>query len=144
MRYTIRHTFDTDADTFWDKIFFDPEYNEALFLKHLGFTSYTLLALDRQADGSVTRRVECTPKVEIPAAVKKVIGDTASYVETGRFDPKTKRFSVEVQPRVAADRIKTRVAMWVEPRGDKKVERVVEVDSTVKVFGVGGMIEKLI
>jgi hypothetical protein len=34
--------------------------------------------------------------------------------------------------------------MWVEPRGDKKVERVVEVDSTVKVFGVGGMIEKLI
>ena len=144
MRYTIRHTFNTDADTFWGKIFFDPDYNETLFLKHLGFTSYKLLELDKQPDGSVTRRVECTPKVEIPAAVKKVIGDTASYVETGRFDPKTKRFSVEVQPRVAADRIKTKVSMWVEPRGDKQVERVVEVDSTVKVFGVGGVIEKLI
>ena len=144
MRYTIRHTFNTDADTFWGKIFFDPDYNETLFLKHLGFTSYKLLELDKQADGSIKRRVECTPKVEIPAAVKKVIGDTASYVETGRFDPKTKRFSVEVQPRVAADRIKTKVSMWVEPRGDKQVERVVEVDSTVKVFGVGGVIEKLI
>ena len=144
MRYTIRHTFNTDADTFWGKIFFDPDYNETLFLKHLGFSSYKLLELDTQPDGSVTRRVECSPKVEIPAAVKKVIGDSASYVETGRFDPKTRRFSVEVQPRVAADRIKTKVAMWVEPRGHKKIERVVEVDSTVKVFGVGAIVEKLI
>jgi len=144
MRYTIRHIFDTDADTFWGKIFFDPAYNETLFLQHLGFSQYKLLELDRQPDGSIKRRVECSPKVEIPAAVKKVIGDTASYVETGRFDPTTQRFSVEVQPRVAADRIQTRVTMWVEPRGDKKVERFVEVDSAVKVFGVGSMIEKLI
>jgi hypothetical protein len=144
MRYTIRHTFDTDEGTFWGKIFFDPAYNEALFLKHLGFQSYKLLELDKQPDGSVKRRVECSPKVEIPAAVKKVIGDSASYTETGRFDPKTRRFSVEVQPRVAGDRIKTKVTMWVEPRGEKKIERVVEVDSTVKVFGVGGMVEKLI
>lgn len=144
MRYTIRHTFNTDADTFWGKIFFDPAYNETLFLTHLGFAQYKLLELDEQPDGSVKRRVECSPKVEIPAAVKKVIGDSASYVETGRFDPKTRRFSVEVQPRVAADRIQTHVTMWVEPRGDKKIERFVEVDSTVKVFGVGGMIEKLI
>ena len=144
MRYTIRHIFNTDADTFWGKIFFDPDYNETLFLKHLGFSSYKLLELDKQPDGSVTRRVECTPKVEIPAAVKKVIGDTASYVETGRFDPKTKRFSVEVQPRVAADRIKTKVSMWVEPRGDKKIERFVEIENEVKVFGVGKMLEAFI
>ena len=144
MRYTIRHTFNTDADTFWGKIFFDPDYNETLFLKHLGFSQYKLLSLDKQPDGAVTRRVECAPKAEIPVAVKKVIGDSASYTETGHFDPKTGRFSVEVQPRMAADRIKTRVTMWVEPRGDKKIERVVEVDTTVKVFGVGGMIEKLI
>jgi len=144
MRYTIRHTFDTDAETFSGKIFFDPAYNEALFLGHLGFSGYKLLALDKLPDGTITRRVECTPKVEIPAAVKKVIGDNAGYVETGRFDPKTQRFSVDVQTKVAADRIKNHATMWVEPRGDKKVERVVELDTTVKVFGVGGMIEKLI
>ena len=34
MRYQIRHTFKTDADTFWNKVFFDTEYNSALFEKH--------------------------------------------------------------------------------------------------------------
>lgn len=144
MKYTIRHTFNTDVDTFWGKLFFDPAYNETLFREHLGFSIYRVLELDQRPDGSVKRRVECAPKVEIPAVAKKVIGDSTSYVEEGVFDPKTKRFSVDVQPKMGGDRIKTHVTMWVEPRGEKKVERIVEVDNTVKVFGVGGVIEKFI
>ena len=141
MRYTIRHTFNTDADTFWDKVFFDPEYNKALFQGHLGFKLYQVLTLDKAEDGSVHRRTECTPPVELPAAAKKLLGETMSYVEDGRFDPKTRRFTVDVQPKVAADKIKTRVVMWVEPAGDKRIDRFVEVDNTIKVFGVGGMLE---
>ena len=144
MRYTIRHTFNTDADTFWGKLFFDPAYNETLFNKHLKFNFYKVLELTHSPDGSVHRRVECAPPVEIPAVVKKVIGDSTSYVEDGRFDPRTKKFTVEATPKVGADRIQSRMTMWVEPRGDKKVERFVEVDSTVKVFGIGKMIEGFI
>lgn len=144
MRYTIRHTFDTDVDTFWNKIFFDPEYNSELFERYLKFTVYRVLELDRQPDGSVHRRVECAPPVEIPAVAKKIIGDSTSYVEDGRFDPKTKRFSLEVFPKVGADKIKSRVVMYAEPRGDKKLERVVEVDNEVKVFGVGKILEAFI
>jgi hypothetical protein len=144
MRYTIRHTFNTDADTFWSKLFFDPAYNETLFKQHLKFNVYKVLELTHDPDGSVHRRVECAPPVEVPAVVKKVIGDSTSYVEDGRFDPKTKRFTVEATPKVGADRIQTKIAMWVEPRGDKKVERVVDVESNVKVFGVGKVIEGII
>jgi hypothetical protein len=144
MRYTIRHTFNTDADTFWSKLFFDPAYNETLFKQHLKFNLYNVLELQHAPDGSVHRRVECAPPVEVPAVVKKVIGDSTSYVEDGRFDPKTKRFTVEATPKVGADRIQTKMAMWVEPRGDKQIERIVEVDSNVKVFGVGKIIEGFI
>ena len=144
MRYTIRHTFDTDEDTFWGKIFFDPEYNRALFEDHLHFNSYQVLELDEREDGSVLRRVECAPPIEVPAVAKKVIGDSTTYVEEGRFDPKSRRFTVDVTPKMGADKIKTRVVMYVEPRGDKRIERVVEVDNKVKVFGVGKVVEVII
>ena len=68
MRYTIRHTFNTDADTFWGKLFFDPAYNEALFKQHLKFNFYKVLELQHAPDGSVHRRVECAPPVEVPAS----------------------------------------------------------------------------
>jgi hypothetical protein len=141
MRYTIRHIFNTDADTFWEKVFFDPEYNRELFEGHLKFKLYRVLSMDRGDDGSVHRRTECVPPVELPAAAKKILGDATAYIEDGRFDPKSRRFTVDVQLKVASDKIKTRLAMWVEPRGDKRVERIVEVDNTVKVFGIGGMLE---
>ena len=141
MRYTIKHTFNTDADTFWSKIFFDPAYNKALFEQHLKFTTYDVLEFTQQPDGAVHRRVECVPAIELPAVAKKVLGETVSYIEDGRFDPKSRRFSAEVLPKVGADKIKTRVVMWTEPEGDKRIARVAEVDSTVKIFGIGGMLE---
>ena len=144
MRYTIRHTFNTDEATFWDKIFFDPAYNETLFKQYLKFPVYQVLELTKNPDGSVKRRVECAPPVEIPAVAKKIVGDSTSYVEEGRFDPKTRRFSVEVFPKMGGDKIKTKVTMWAEPRGDKKIERLVEVDNEVKVFGVGKLLEAFI
>ena len=79
-----------------------------------------------------------------PQTARKILGETTSYVEDGRFDPKSKRFTVEVIPKMGGDKIKTRVSMWVEPRGDKKIERIVEVDNEVKVFGVGKILEAFI
>jgi hypothetical protein len=144
VRYTIRHTFKIDADTFWNKLFFDPAYNDALFAQHLRFPTYRVLELEHKPDGSVHRRVECAPPTEIPAVAKKVVGDSTSYVEDGRFDPKTQRFTVQVTPKIGADKIKTQVTLWVEARGPKQIERLVEVDNTVKVFGVGKVLEAFI
>jgi hypothetical protein len=45
---------------------------------------------------------------------------------------------------MGGDKIKTRVTMWIEPKGDKVIDRVVEVDNTVKIFGVGSVLEAFI
>jgi hypothetical protein len=129
VRYTIKHTFNTDADTFWNQIFFDADYNKTLFIQNLKFVTYNVLELTRTPEGAVHRRVECVPAIELPAVAKKVLGETVSYVEDGRFDPTSRRFTAEVQPKVGADKIHTRVVMYTEPRGDKRVERVAEVES---------------
>ncbi len=34
--------------------------------------------------------------------------------------------------------------LWVEPRGEKKIERICEVELEVNVFGIGGVVEKFI
>lgn len=144
MRYTIRHSFDIDADTFWNKLFFDPAYNQALFEGHLKFNVYRVLKLEHGSDGSVHRRVECAPPIEVPTVMKKIVGESTSYIEDGRFDPKTQRFTIEVTPKVGADKIKTVLTLSVEPRGTKKIERIAEVDTSVSVFGVGKLIEAFV
>jgi hypothetical protein len=141
VRYTIRHTIETDVDTFWNKLFFDPEFNRALFVEALGFPTYEILEDRKEPSGVVHRRVECVPKVELPAAARRVLGDTAGYTEVGRFDPVARKYFVDVLPKMAADKIKTKSEVSVEARGDKRCERIVMVDNTVKIFGIGTFVE---
>jgi hypothetical protein len=144
VRYTIKHTIETDVDTFWNKLFFDAEFNRNLFHDFLGFTGYEVLEERTEANGVVHRRVDCTPKVELPAPARKIFGNTVGYIEVGRFDPKTRRYTVDVQPKVGGDKLKSSSELWAEPLGDKRCERIVVVDNTVKAFGLGTLIEGFI
>jgi hypothetical protein len=144
VRYTIKHTIETDIETFWSKVFFEPEFNRRLFIDHLGFTSYNVLEDRTEANGVRHRRVDCVPKVELPAAARKVFGDNLGFVEVGRYDPAVKRYYVQVLPKTGGDKIKTTTEIWTEPLGDKRLERIVSVDSSVKIFGIGGLIEGFI
>jgi hypothetical protein len=144
MKFTIRHTFSTDADTYWNQIFFDEEYNRSLCLDYLKFSLFRVLSFSKENDGTIMRRLEIAPRVEIPGAIKKVLGDSANYVEEGTFDPVARRWNFNVIPHVASNKIKTRGEMWLEARGDKRVERTCVINTEVKVFGIGKMIEELI
>ena len=146
MRYTIKHTIETDVDTYWNKVFFDAEFNRELFVDFLHFTTYEVLEDVREPNGVVRKRVECAPKIELPGPARKILGDSAGFTEIGRFDPSQRKYFVDVLPKVAkaADKIKTTSEIWAEPRGDKRCERLVQVDTTVKVFGLGTLLEGFI
>ena len=144
MRYTIKHTIETDLETFWSKLFFDAEFNRAMFVEGLQFTTYEVLEDAHDPDGTVRKRVECSPKIELPAAARKIFGNSVGYTEIGRYDPKLKKYFADVVPKVAADKVKTTSETWAEARGDKRCERIVQVDTTVKVFGLGTLLEGFI
>lgn len=144
MRYTIKHTIETDVDTFWNKLIFDAEFNRALFQDYLGFTTYRLIEDRTEPNGERHRRVECTPKVELPAAARKIFGDNLGYTEVGRYDPAQRKYFVQVLPNVGGDKVKTTTDLWTESIGDKRMERIVNVDNTVKVFGLGTLLEGFI
>ncbi|RLB55755.1 MAG: hypothetical protein DRJ42_05230 [Deltaproteobacteria bacterium] len=142
-KFTVRHVFDVDVDKFWDEVFFDPDYNDRLFDEGLGFI-YELVSLERQDDGTIDRKVRTEPKTDAPAAVKKLVGDKFSYLETGHFDPKTRKWTYVVTPSALPNKISIAGTFWVEPKGDSQLTRIVETELGVKIFGVGKVIEAFV
>jgi hypothetical protein len=144
VRYTIKHTIETDVDSFWGKVIFDVEFNRALFLDFLGFTTYRVLEDRIEPSGERHRKVDSVPKIELPAALRKIFGGSVGYEEIGRYDPVARKYFVQVLPKMAADKIKTSSEIWAEPLDGKRCERIVSIDTTVKVFGLGTLIEGFI
>ncbi|MDB4941528.1 MAG: hypothetical protein JWP97_1062 [Labilithrix sp.] len=141
---TLRHEIDTDEETYWTRCVFDAEFNKRLYIDALKFPQWQLLD-SKEDDAKIVRKVQVDPPTgNMPAAVKKVMGDSLKYVEDGTFDKKAKRYSFKVTPSTLADKTKVAGEMWVEKLGDKKITRVTKINVEVKVFMVGGMIEERI
>lgn len=140
---TIRHTFNCDVDTFWEKIFKNAEFNKELYLQALKFDGYDILE-EREDAGKLHRKVRTAPRSEAPKAVKKVLGDSLTYIEEGVWDPETKRYSYKVIPSTLAEKSEIDGELWAEPRGDNKCERICKVNIKVKIFGVGKLVESFV
>jgi hypothetical protein len=141
----LEHVFDTNVDTFWEKVFFDEEYNRRLYgPEALKYKQWKLLSLDRKPDGGIARRALMEPPFEAPAVVKKLLGDGITYTEDGTFDPVAKRWRYKIIPSKLADKFTSEGEYWLEPRGDKQLLRICTVKLEVRVFGVGGAVEGFI
>ena len=143
-RITLKHLFDTDEATFWPKVFFDRDYNQRLYHEALRYKRWELLEQREEPGGAIVRRASMEPAFEVPALLKKAIGDGISYREEGRFDPATRRWRYTITPNRMAVKLTTRGEYWVEARGDKQIERICTVDLEAKIFGVGGALESFI
>ncbi len=135
------HVFECDEATYWDRIFFDDEFNRFLFKERLKFPVWK--ATVRRDDDSVYERtVEVSPPVgDVPGPVKKVLGDNFGYKEHGRFDKKTRRYHVDIESNVATEKTKVAGDIWLEKVGDKRCRRLAAFRIEVKIMMVGGMIE---
>src|SRR5688500_861231 len=122
--FQSRHTFDTDVDTYWSKVFFEEEFQRRLYLDALKFKGYELISRKDEPDGTILKSIRTEPESEAPAVVKKLIGDSIAYVENGRWDPRTKIWKYEIVTTKMSDKVKIGGDFWVEARGDKKIERV--------------------
>lgn len=136
--FTVRHQFDVSPQTYWEKCFLDEGFNQRLFMEGLGFKAYELV--EAKQDGDLLRRkVRTTPKADAPKAVQKLLGGEFSYLEEGVFDGEKYTFSVI--PSVMADRIKIRGEIRAEARGEGKMERVCSMQISIKIFGLGKVVE---
>lgn len=138
----IDHTFNCSADTFWDKLFFDEEYNRRMFTEVLRFPHFAVTRHEDRGD-RVERTVEVTPRVgDLPGPLKKLVGEGISYREEGVFDRTARRYRINVIPNKLADKIQTRCELFVTPKGPNQCTRTFLCQVEAKIFGVGGLLEK--
>src|SRR6476646_5329943 len=141
---TLRHEFECDEDTFWDKLMFGEEFNRRLYFDVLKFPGFKLLEQREEGDKR-SRRVHIDPPLgNVPAPVKKVVGEKLSYIEEGTYDKKTRRYEFKVTPSTMADKTKNSGVLYTERLGEKRTARIARVDVQVKVFMIGGLVEERI
>ncbi len=142
MKSTIRNILPVSPDTFWERIFFEPAFVAALHVE-LGFETFEVLALETLADGRIRRVARAVPPVHAPAALKKRLDQTLSYVDEGIYDPRTREWSFQTIPGIFADSIYVGGRIYVLEHA-QGAEHVCELEARVNVFGIGTMVEKIL
>ncbi len=134
-KLSVTHVLDCDVATFW-KTFFDDEYNQRLYKDGLSFKSFEIL---ERSEGK--RRMRGVPKLNAPAPVAKLLGDSFGYEEQGSFDEAASLYRWKMIPNTLTDKLTTQGTVKVEASGEGKVRRVSEASIEAKVFGLGGILE---
>jgi hypothetical protein len=137
--FTVLQDIATDPDTHW-RLFLDPEFDRTQYLTGFGFPSYEVLD-HRDGPDEVIHRIRVTPKLDVPAAVAKVLGPRFAYTEDGKFDKKLKVWRSRMVPNILADRLRAEAVVRVEPAGEGRSRRICELSVDARVFGVGGLLE---
>lgn len=139
-KFSVTHEFACTPETYW-KLNFDREVNEALYKGALNFPDYTVLEL-RDSETETFRKTVATPKMEVPAAVQKVLGSGFKYTEETHWDKKAGRSTFKGIPSTMPDKLLTNGVMRVEAVGADRCRRVVEFTVEAKVMLVGGLLEQ--
>src|SRR3954471_7513180 len=143
-KITVRDAFDVDADRFWRDVFFSRTFLERMYKEALGADQVDFLAEQGDVASGKTRKLRFSQRVDAPAPVRKLFGETTSMEEDGRFDPASKRWKFRMIPDKMADKIDITGETWLEEKGAGKVERVTELNVGVRIMVVGGLVESYI
>ncbi len=135
--FEMQHTLNASVQDFWEKIFANEVFNEALYRDELGF-DYCLEVWDPD---SGTRRARIWPTADVPKPVAAVLGDKLSFVEDGVYDAGASRYDFSVMPSTLRDRVTTTGIVIAEPTEDGRCLRRVTITVEARVFGVGKLIE---
>jgi hypothetical protein len=138
-RVQLSHRIHCDVDVFW-RDFVDDAVNQEVFVGQMGYPSFRVL--ERKVDGAlVWQRIEITPKVHLPDAVARIVGDKLSFVEVGEYDGDAYRFSYAPPAGFRADLATVEGLIRAERTADGETERSVEISCEVRMFGFGGLLE---
>jgi hypothetical protein len=140
--FRVENVFECSESTFWEKVFFDAEYNRRLFYDELHFSEWR--ELEHKDEGErVHRFVKAQPPMgDLPGPLKAAIGDGAGYEERGVFVRATRRYDANVQPNRLSDKVTVTLIFRTEPLEGPRCRRIVDGTVVARVFLIGSMLEQ--
>lgn len=142
MQTQIVNILQVTPETYWQQLFFDPEYHRALY-DRLAFPSCEVELLERDDNGRVRRVIRAKPPVHAPDFIRRKLGGRLQYVEDGTYDPTTGLWTFTNEVSMAKDHVAIRGAIRTDPVA-QGLRHVLDLDAKVNVFGLGPVFEHLI
>jgi len=132
--------------TFW-AAFLDESYLTALYLEELEYRAFSVIEI-----GETSRKLRIVPKMNLPAPVARLIGDSFAFEDHGTLDPARNKWTWRmVQPANLDSKSKPRkdvVTMQgtvrIEAAGEGHCRRTDDFSIEAKIFGLGSLIESSI
>ncbi|MBI3071846.1 MAG: DUF2505 family protein [Deltaproteobacteria bacterium] len=141
MKFSVAHEFPMTPAQFWKNLY-DPAY-DAYIETDLEFRERRILEV-KEDEKQISRRISTLPKRTWPAIIEKVFGDGFGFVEESTWVKGTNVMAWRTIPNRMADRVKAAGTLHVAELGANRIQRVVEGDVDVRLFGVGGIVESIV
>lgn len=141
MKFSVSHTFQNISLEDYEKLYFDEEFNTALC--EAVKLARTLGTLNR-TETTIHREVTVGPDREVPAPVAKILGASRiEYTEHLDYTLGSYKGTWKTISSLMTDKVHSAGTFAFKAKGNG-VERIVDGEIKVKIFGVGGMVEKFI
>ena len=141
MKFRVQHSFSNISMAEYEKLYFDEDFNTALCTAVK--LARTLVSREVKG-GHISRVVTVGADREIPAFAAKLLGSNRiEYTEHLEYDFGSGRGTWKTKSSLLTDKVNCHGTIAFSESGSK-VTRVVDGDIKVKIFGVGGVVEKFI
>ena len=144
MKKQSKYRLAVGAASFWQKLYLDTEYLHGLHLQGMDCEDFTIQKKQGTVENGFQLELYSKPKLSIPSALRRVLGKSVSYVEHGEYSPQTNKYTFRMVPSVLPKKILISGVCWIVPVDDNHVDRFLELEFSVKMFGVGKLLEGFI
>lgn len=137
----LTHLIHCDVAAYW-RDFADDAFNRQLFVSEMGYPSYRRIEQRHQDGQRLWRRIELTPKVHLPDAVRKLVGPALTFLEEGDYDGE--RYQFRFLPPSGgrfADMATSEGVIRTGSNADGTTTRTVDLRCEIRMFGVARMLE---
>ena len=122
---------------------FDPSFEKRLSIEGMG--NQACETLSRSVDGATwTMHTRISPPDNMPAFIKKLVGGGFSMEDRRSHNKGAMDASGELLPSALRDKVKMSYKLRLVADGDQACRRIMDWEIEVKIFGIGGQVEKFI
>jgi hypothetical protein len=139
----FRQRFGVSSETYWRDLCLSLDYQERLYCEALGCSRMEVVQLDGSIETGQKRILRFQKKVDAPAAVRKLVGETVSLEEVSEWNAGERRWSYHMVPAVIGDRVQIRGTLHLD-ENQGGVEQISTCTVSCKIFGIGSVLEHFV
>lgn len=138
-RFTVTHTIDCSSEQYW-QMFLDSSLCARMYLGPLGYTIYAPVR-ELENGTQISRVVILERPSPLPANGAKLLGAPLRYIEQGIYDGLAGFYSFRLIPATSPDAMQLYGVVLLEPSGQGRICRVLELTIESTSLEVDGLLE---